>query len=172
MKAPDKIVAYDEDDFLSLSGLQHLVFCERQWALIHVEQTWVENRLTAEGRVLHKKVDSDRIEVRKGIRVVRGTRIYSARLGLSGRADIVEYRETLDTVGVEITPVEYKRGRPKPHDADRVQICAQAMCLEEMHDDHSEVPATVPAPDYLPGSLIRFAVVQHSDSSNLPSQLP
>ncbi len=132
-------MTYSEDDFLALSGLQHLVFCERQWAFIHVEQTWIENRLTAEGRLLHKKADSDRIEARKGVRVVRGMRIFSTRMGLSGRADIVEFREKDDPGGEDpITPVEYKRGRPKPHDADRVQLCAQALCLEEMFD--AQVP--------------------------------
>jgi CRISPR-associated exonuclease Cas4 len=113
------------DDALPLSGLQHLAFCPRQWALIHLEQAWAENRLTAEGRLLHERADLASQTRRHDLRTVRGLVLASNRLGLSGRADIVEFRP-------EPFPVEYKRGRRKPDDCDRVQLCAQALCLEEM----------------------------------------
>lgn len=118
---------YSEDELLPLSGLQHLVFCERQWGLIHVEQQWVENRLTAEGRALHEKVDSGVAETRGGVRIARGLALRSLRLGLAGRADVIEF--PLD--GGAPLPVEYKRGKPKGDDCDEVQLCAQALCLEE-----------------------------------------
>lgn len=122
---------YSEDDLLPLSGLQHLSFCERQWALIHLEQTWAENRLTVEGRHLHEKVHEAEQETRGDVRIVRGLRIRSYRLGLSGQADTVEFHKEPD--GTERAfPVEYKRGRPKPTRCDEVQVCAQALCLEEM----------------------------------------
>ena len=113
------------DDALPLSGLQHLAFCPRQWALIHLEQAWTENRLTAEGRLLHEKADLPGQSRRHDLRTVRGLPLASRRLGLTGRADVVEFRP-------EPFPVEYKRGRRKPDDCDLVQLCAQALCLEEM----------------------------------------
>ena len=119
---------YSEDDLLPLSGLQHLAFCERQWALIHIEQLWSENRLTAEGRLLHSNADDGPTEARRGIRIVRGLALHSFRLGLSGKADVVEF--PID--GSAPSPVEYKRGRPKLDDWDKIQLCAQALCLEEM----------------------------------------
>ena len=113
------------DDGLPLSGLQHLAFCPRQWALIHLEQVWAENRLTAEGKVLHERADLPG-QVRRGqLRSVRGLTLLSRRLRLTGHADVVEFRP-------EPYPVEYKRGKRKPTDCDLVQICAQALCLEEM----------------------------------------
>jgi CRISPR-associated exonuclease Cas4 len=117
---------FDEDDLLPLSGLQHLVFCERQWALIHIEQQWAENRLTAEGRLLHEAAHTAGVESRPGITIRRGLALRSLRLGLSGQADVVEFR------GGQAFPVEYKRGKPKDDDSDHVQLCAQALCLEEM----------------------------------------
>jgi CRISPR-associated exonuclease Cas4 len=113
------------DDALPLSGLQHLAFCPRQWALIHLEQAWAENRLTAEGRLLHEKADLPGQSRRHDLRTVRGLELTSRRLGLAGRADVVEFRP-------EPFPVEYKRGKRKPADCDLVQLCAQALCLEEM----------------------------------------
>ncbi|MCK4342696.1 MAG: CRISPR-associated protein Cas4 [Phycisphaerae bacterium] len=146
---------YTEDDLLPISALQHLVFCERQCALIHVEGLWVENRLTVEGKQLHEKVHAAGGETRAGVRIVRGLPLRSLRLGLSGIADVVEFHapDRADEPSVAETstgsplafaaerpfPVEYKRGRPKRHDADRVQLCAQALCLEEMLG--GEVPA-------------------------------
>jgi CRISPR-associated exonuclease Cas4 len=117
---------FSESDLLPLSALQHLAFCERQWGLIHLEQQWSENRLTAEGRLLHENADSESLEIRDGIRICRGLRIRSLRYGVAGRADVVEFR----LEGAR--PVEYKRGKPKAGDFDEVQLCAQALCLEEM----------------------------------------
>ena len=127
---------YTEDQLLPISALQHLLFCERQCALIHVEGLWAENRLTVEGRHLHEKVHDGPDESRAGVRIARGVPLRSLRLGLYGVADVVEFH-ACDEHGTARDPlwpfpVEYKRGRPKHHDADRVQLCAQAMCLEEM----------------------------------------
>ncbi len=121
---------FSEDELLPLSALQHLMFCARQCALIHVEQVWSENRLTVEGRNLHSRVHEADDESRGDLRIVRGLRLRSLRLGLVGQADVVEYHRQ----GGEWIPfpVEYKRGRPKPEACDEVQLCAQAMCLEEM----------------------------------------
>lgn len=121
----------DDDGAAPLSALQHLAYCPRQCALIHLEQAWAENLWTAEGRVLHERVDEIGSETRGDLRIARGLPLASRRLGLSGRADVVEFRRRADGVWQPF-PVEYKRGRPKSHDADRVQLCAQALCLEEM----------------------------------------
>jgi CRISPR-associated exonuclease Cas4 len=102
-----------------------LAFCPRQWALIHLEQIWVENVRTAEGRLLHERADMPGVSRRASVRTVRGMWLRSERLHLTGRADIVEFRP-------EPFPVEYKRGKSKPNDCDAVQLCAQALCLEEM----------------------------------------
>lgn len=141
---------YAEDDLLPISALQHLLFCERQCALIHVERVWAENRLTTEGRHLHDKTHSDIAETRGRVRIVRGLKIHSRRTGLFGVADVVEFeppegvnpktafgrqwasRAEINWAGWRIMPVEYKRGQPKKDDSDRVQLCAQALCLEEM----------------------------------------
>jgi len=128
MKSPENM--YDEDDLLPLSGLQHLMFCPRQWALIHLEGIWAENRLTAEGRHLHERVHELDSETRNGVKTVRGLLLRSLRLGLTGQADVVEFT-TGEGTAVPF-PVEYKRGRPKPDRCDEVQLCAQALCLEEM----------------------------------------
>lgn len=120
---------YAESDLLPLSGLQHLLYCERQWALIHVEQQWEENRFTAQGRVLHKTVDEAPDESHRGVRIVRSLPVRSLRLGITGKADVVEF--PLSGPGPPV-PVEYKRGRPKRGAWDEVQLCAQALCLEEM----------------------------------------
>lgn len=122
---------FTEDDLLPLSGLQHLAFCERQWALIHLEQQWAESRLTAEGRELHGRTDEPGEHWEEGVLVLRAVPIRSLRLGLSGKADVVEVRD-LPNGAREFRPVEYKRGRPKPDRCDEVQLCAQALCLEEM----------------------------------------
>ncbi|MEM7050842.1 MAG: CRISPR-associated protein Cas4 [Acidobacteriota bacterium] len=135
---------YDEDSLLPLSALQHLAFCERQAALIHIEGLWADNRLTVEGTLMHQSLDETgrRTEVRDGTRLARGIGLRSARLGLVGRADLVEFLPVEDnpSAGVQLPgatglwrpfPVEAKRGRPKKHNADRVQLCAQGMCLEE-----------------------------------------
>lgn len=118
----------DEEGLIPLSALQHYLFCPRQCALIHVEQLWADDAATVEGHLLHERVDSAQGETRPGVRVARGVHLRSFALGVAGRADVVEFR------GSERLPypVEYKRGRPKPHRADEVQLCAQAICLEEM----------------------------------------
>lgn len=115
---------------IPLSALQHWLFCPRQAALIHVEQLWAEDRATAEGRLLHEAVDAGRGESRPGVGVARGVQIRSLALGVSGKADVVELRRGPDGAVVPF-PVEYKRGKPKTHRADEVQLCAQAICLEE-----------------------------------------
>ncbi len=122
---------YTEDDLLMLSALQHLLFCPRQCALIHIEQAWTENRFTAEGRVMHERVHTAATDSRTAVRVEYDMPLRSLRLGLSGRADIVEMH-LQDNKAWQPFPVEYKRGRPKKDDSDRVQLCAQALCLEEM----------------------------------------
>ena len=130
---------YAETDLLPLSGLQHLSFCERQWGLIHIEQQWAENRLTAEGRVLHDRAHEAGSETRPGLRIARGLRLRSLRLGLSGEADVVEFRAAPSGAVLpgedgfwRPFPVEYKRGRTKQGHCDEVQLCAQALCLVEM----------------------------------------
>lgn len=123
-------MTYSEDELIQLSALQHLVFCERQCALIHIEQVWSENLFTAEGRIMHDKVDTANRESRGNIRIEYGVPMRSLRLGLIGKADVVEFHRNGDT-WIPF-PVEYKRGKPKPTNCDKVQLCAQAICLEEM----------------------------------------
>lgn len=123
--------AFAEPDLLPLSALQHLAFCERQCALIHIEGAWAENRLTAQGRILHERVHERDGESRGDVRIARGLRLRSLRLGLAGQADVVEFHRQSDR-SWQPFPVEYKRGRAKRGDCDRIQLCAQAMCLEEM----------------------------------------
>ncbi|HDL2995055.1 TPA: CRISPR-associated protein Cas4, partial [Mannheimia haemolytica] len=113
---------------ISLSALQHYAFCPRQCALIHNEQVWAENYLTAQGQVLHERVDSGEPETRKGIRFERTVHVAAEKLGISGILDLVER----DLKTGELKPVEYKRGKPKPEPMDEIQLCAQALCLEEM----------------------------------------
>ena len=126
---------FAENDLLPLSGLQHLHFCKRQCALIHVEQVWVENLYTAEGRIMHERADSGNKESRGWLRIEYSVPLRSYRLGLVGKADVVEFHKT-EIPGKKFHwqpfPVEYKRGRPKKDSCDKVQLCAQAICLEEM----------------------------------------
>ena len=117
-----------EDALIPLSALQHQLFCPRQCALIHIEGLWAEDGATAEGRILHERVDAGRSERRPGVRIVRGLALRSLALGVSGLADVVEFSGRPP----HPFPVEYKRGKPKAHRADEVQLCAQAICLEEM----------------------------------------
>lgn len=120
-----------ESDPFPLSALQHAVYCLRQAALIHVERAWAENRFTAEGHVLHAVADKGGSRKARGLRRVLALPLASKRLGIAGTADMVEFPRDAD--GVEVPyPVEYKRGKPKLHRADEVQLCAQALCLEEM----------------------------------------
>lgn len=131
---------YSEEDYLMLSGIQHFAFCRRQWAMIHIEQQWAENYRTTAGKLMHKKAhDEGSFEKRGNLLIVRGLRISSCKLGLSGQCDVVEFRQ--DENGVELfgyegkwnpVPIEYKHGMPKENNADELQLCAQAVCLEEM----------------------------------------
>lgn len=122
---------FSESEFLPISALQHLLYCERQCALIHVERLWAENRFTAEGVALHKKAHAGKPTTRPQGRTLRGVPLHSRALGLFGVADVVAVGK-----GEPPEPVEYKRGRPKKNDCDRVQLCAQALCLEEMTGRH------------------------------------
>lgn len=129
-----------EDDYLQLSGLQHYAFCRRQWALIHIENLWAENLRTTEGHLLHERAHDTSLRERRGnIITVRGVSIHSPTLGVSGQCDVLEYHADPDGIPLPDAegtwlpyPVEYKRGHSKDIDADRLQLCAQAMCLEEM----------------------------------------
>ena len=125
---------YSDDDLLSLSGIQHFAYCERQWGLIHVERQWVENLRTAEGRLMHQRADDPFFtESRGNVKIVRSVPLLSKTLGLFGVADVLElHLDTKDISGKRYNIVEYKRGKPKPDDRDEVQLCAQAICLEEM----------------------------------------
>jgi CRISPR-associated exonuclease Cas4 len=135
---------YREEEFLPISALQHFVFCERQWALIYLEQLWVENILTAQGRVMHERVHEHDREVRDGIIITRGLPLKSLRLGITGKADVVEFVAMSvedGRKGIPIgehpglwkpVPIEYKYGKPKVDRSDEVQLCAQALCIEEM----------------------------------------
>ncbi len=128
---------FEEDSLIMISALQHYVFCPRQCALIHIEQVWAESRLTAEGRLMHERVHEEGNETRGSIRIARGLPLRSLRLGLVGMADVVEFHRQDKSVWQPF-PVEYKRGKPKPDHSDSIQLCAQAMCLEEMLN--TEVP--------------------------------
>ena len=123
---------YTDDDLLQISALQHALFCERQYALIHLEQVWEENRFTAEGRVLHERVDAEHRESRRLFKQEYGMAVRSMQHGLTGKCDLVELWFAKDGSVEKVSPVEFKRGRKKPDDRDRVQLCAQVLCLEEM----------------------------------------
>lgn len=128
------------DEPIMLSALQHFVFCRRQWALIHLEQQWQENERTMDGQIMHRRAhDEKQVEKRGGILIMRGLRVHSSVLNATGICDVVEFHADPDGITLPEYegrwipyPVEYKRGRPKSHDADELQLCAQAMCLEEM----------------------------------------
>jgi CRISPR-associated exonuclease Cas4 len=121
---------YTEDDFIMISALQHYVYCPRQCGLIHVDDVWQENVFTVRGNILHGKVDTDTYETRGNTKTVRGLRIHSYKFGITGRCDVVEFKETEN--GKIVLPVEFKSGEPKEDISDKVQLCAQAICLEEM----------------------------------------
>lgn len=125
---------HTEDTLLSLSALQHIIFCERQCALIHIEQVWAENLFTAEGKILHERVDSGKDDSGGRVKIEYSLPIRSFRLGLIGKADVVEfhYAAKRSRKISQVKPVEYKRGKPKADNCDKVQLCAQALCLEEM----------------------------------------
>lgn len=135
-----KKAEYTSDELLALSGIQHFHFCRRQWALIHIERQWQENALTAEGRLMHQRTDNPfDTEVRGGLVTARALPVASYRLGLYGVCDVVEFTPSADGVNLHghtgtysPWPVEYKRGKEKEDECDEVQLCAQALCLEEM----------------------------------------
>lgn len=139
-----KSIMYSENDLLMISALQHLAFCERQCALIHIEQQWAENRFTALGEILHEKVHSEGHEKRKDCITARSLRLVSYKLGLTGQTDVVEFHQCVKSEkGVALPdydgywkpyPVEYKKGKPKANNVDKIQLCAQAICLEEQLD--------------------------------------
>ena len=136
---------FSDAELIPLSALQHYVYCPRQCALIHLEQQWVENRFTAEGRMQHERVDRPEHEMREGVRYEYAVMLRSLRLGLIGKADVVEFhsapeQENLKPPG-RVFPVEHKRGRPKPTHCDWVQLCAQALCLEEVLNQSIEAGA-------------------------------
>ena len=160
---------YTEEELLPLSGLQHLSFCERRWALVHVEQQWEENLFTAEGKLLHEKAHSAAIESRPGVLIRRTLPLHSFRLGLSGQADIVEFVPCeAPEQGISVPrrkglwrpyPVEYKRTRDKHGGtAYRIQLCAQALCLEEM------LQTRVPAGAVFDGKAKRREEVSFDDA--------
>lgn len=131
---------YKEEDYLQISGLQHFKFCRRQWALIHVENQWAENWRTADGEIMHQKAHDAAWKERRGnLLVTRDMHVFSGTLGISGACDVVEFRGS--EAGVPLHgqeglyqpfPVEYKRGSPRVDTSNALQLCAQAMCLEEM----------------------------------------
>lgn len=124
-------MSYTEEDLIMISALQHIAFCPRQCALIHIEQLWDENRMTAEGHIMHERVHEQDHESRGNVRIEYGLPLRSLRLGLIGKADVVEFHRLGKDTWLPF-PVEYKRGKPKPDDCDLIQLCAQAICLEEM----------------------------------------
>lgn len=133
-------VEYREEDYLMISGIQHFAFCRRQWALIHVEWQWQENLRTVEGKIIHERCHDEKFTEKRGdLLICRGMRIFSSRMGVTGQCDVVEFTKgetgafLLGREGVwQPCPVEYKRGKPKQDKSDALQLCAQAMCLEEM----------------------------------------
>jgi CRISPR-associated exonuclease Cas4 len=123
---------YAEDDLIPISALQHILYCERQYALIHLEQLWAENRFTVEGEILHERVHAEHHESRRYFRQEYSMAVRSLTWGLIGKCDLVEVWLNKDGSRQKVSPVEFKRGREKKNDVDRVQLCAQALCLEEM----------------------------------------
>ena len=135
---------YCEDDYIQLSGIQHFAFCKRQWGLVYLEQQWLENLRTAEGRIVHERAhDSFSTEKRKDLIISRGIQVSSKELGISGECDVVEFHrsdpESAQAAYIpeydgffKVIPIEYKRGTSKTEEFDRLQLCAQALCLEEM----------------------------------------
>jgi CRISPR-associated exonuclease Cas4 len=161
---------YEEDDMLMLSGIQHFVFCPRQWALIHLEQQWADNKLTMQGQILHTNVDNPFYRQKNGdVITLRSVHLASRRLGLYGISDAVELLPS-DSPDNSITheryagywrpfPVEYKRGRRKPNECDEVQLAAQVMCLEEMYGIH------------IPYAALYYNEVKHRETISISDTL-
>ncbi len=131
---------YQEEDYLMISGLEHFAFCRRQWALIHIEQQWAENSRTVDGAILHEKAHNPDLREKRGeLMITRGIRVFSAELGISGECDVLEFHKSDNGISLQgyeglwqPYPVEYKRGTPATGEGNALQLCAQAMCLEEM----------------------------------------
>lgn len=142
----DKTISTDTEEYLLLSGIQHFAFCKRQWALIHIEQVWQENYQTISGKIMHKNADDPFFtESRGDVLISRAVPLVSHKLRIYGIADVVEYYRSEKGFTIpnrsgfwKIIPVEYKSGKKKSDDCDEVQLCCQAICLEEMTD--SEIP--------------------------------
>lgn len=136
------MAAWQDVDLVPISALQHFSYCPRQCALIHMEQTFSENVHTLRGRAVHERVDQPTASEESGVRVERALALYSDRLGLTGKADVVEFH-----AGGAPYPVEYKHGRKRTQEHDNLQLAAQAMCLEEMT-----------------GKPVRFGAIYHHSS--------
>ncbi len=157
---------YSDEDLLLLSGIQHFAFCPRQWALSYIEQQWEENLLTFGGRELHERVDDPFFTEARGTAVItRSLPIVSYKLGIYGLADVVEFRRSEDGIQIKDRsgwwqpyPVEYKYGEPKPDDRDIVQLCAQALCLEEM------LQTSIPKGDMFYGRIRRRQQVDFDEA--------
>lgn len=127
------IEMYSDEELIPISALNHLLFCKRRFALVHIEQLWQENLFTAQGQIMHERVDREDQVDRGKVKIEYGLPMKSARLGLTGKADVVEFHRSDSSVQKWVPfPVEYKRGKPKKDLTDKVQLCAQALCLEEM----------------------------------------
>jgi CRISPR-associated exonuclease Cas4 len=158
---------YPPDELLGLSGIQHFAFCRRQWALIYVERQWQENLLTVEGKLLHDRADDPFFsEVRQGVIISRAMPVASYRLGLNGICDVVEFTPSPDGVNLQgragaylPAPVEYKRGKEKQDKCDEVQLCAQALCLEEMLAVH------------IPTGYLYYGEIRHRVAVELTGEL-
>lgn len=158
-------MSFREEDYLQLSGLQHFCFCRRQWALIHIESQWAENYRTTDGALMHENAHNQEFSESRGdLLVIRGLAVHSSQLGISGQCDVVEFRRDPDGVSLrgrtglwQPYPVEYKRGKVKEGSADELQLCAQAMCLEEM------LCCEVPKGALYYGEIRRRAEVEFTD---------
>lgn len=153
---------YTEDDFIMISALQHYVYCPRQCALIHVEDAWNENLFTVRGNILHEKVDTDTYETRGTLKTIRGLRIHSFNYGIVGRCDIVEFRN--GKTGNVVFPVEFKSGKPKENISDKVQLCAQVFCLEEM------LNTKIPRAAFFYGKIRRRNVIDIDEELRLQTE--
>jgi CRISPR-associated exonuclease Cas4 len=152
-----------DDELIPISALTHYAYCPRRCALVHIEQIWTENRFTAEGRIMHEHVHEEGNESRGNVRIERGASLRSLRLGLIGKADVVEYHRQADGTW-QAFPVEHKRGKPKPDHSDKIQLCAQALCLEEM------LNATIPAGALFYGKTRRRLDVDFNEALRLETQ--
>jgi CRISPR-associated exonuclease Cas4 len=151
------------DELVPISALSQYAYCPRRCALIHIEQMWNENIFTAEGRIMHEHVHEEGDESRGHVRIERGASLRSLRLGLIGKADVVEYHRQADG-SWQAFPVEYKRGKPKPDHSDKIQLCAQAICLEEM------LNAAIPAGALFYGKTRRRLDVDFDEALRLETQ--